>query len=397
MSTQGAILTGIRVIDFGRYIAGPFAATLLADLGADVIRVERPAGGEDRYTVPVSEQGEGAYHLQIGRNKRGITLELTSGEGREVVRRLVSSADVVIANLPGPALKKLGLDYDTLCEVKPDIILATSSAFGSRGPYATRGGFDTVAQAMSGAMYLSGKPGEPAKSFAPYCDFGSAALSAFGILAAIIHRMQTGEGQLVEASLLGTALAFNNAALMEEAVLGLARQGSGTRGQYNAPTDSFRTRDGWVTVQIVGGGLFKRWADLLGEPQWLSDERFASDQSRGDHGGVIGERMAQWCTQRSTGEVLAQLSKAGIPCGELLSPRDVLSNEHVVDAGMLRPLSYPGVSTPAPVADHPVRYSRTPVGEFRRAPLLGEHTDEVLAELGYSPAEIAGLRAKRVI
>lgn len=391
------ILHGVRVVDFGRYIAGPYCGTLLADLGADVIRVERPAGGEDRYTVPISNGGEGAYYLQIARNKRGMTLNPTSEEGREVVRRLVATADVVIVNLPYAALKKLGLDYDTLCEIKPDIILTTGSAFGSTGPYAARGGFDTVAQAMSGGMYLSGEPGVPAKSFAPYCDFGTAALSAFGTLAAIIHRMKTGEGQVVEGTLLGTALAFNNAALMEEAVLGLGRQGSGTRGQYNAPTDSFRTRDGWVTVQIVGGGLFKRWVDLINEPQWLEDPRFASDQSRGDHGDIIGERMARWCAERSNAEAVSELTQAGIPAGELLSPGATLENEHVVEAAMFRLVEYPGVSVPAPVADHPVRYSKTPVGEFRRAPTLGEHTGEILAELGYTPADIENLKDSGVI
>jgi crotonobetainyl-CoA:carnitine CoA-transferase CaiB-like acyl-CoA transferase len=391
------ILEGVRVIDFGRYIAGPYCGTLLADLGADVIRVERPSGGEDRYTVPVSDDGDGAYHLQIARNKRGMTLNPRSPEGREVVRRLVGTADVVIANLPFPALRKLGLDYETLCEIKPDIILTTGSAFGSTGPYAARGGFDTVAQAMSGGMYLSGTPGVPAKSFAPYCDFGTAALSAFGTLAAIIHKTKTGEGQVVEGTLVGTALAFNNAALMEEAVLGLGRQGSGTRGQYNAPTDSFRTRDGWVTVQIVGGGIFKRWVDLMNEPQWLEDQRFASDQSRGDHGDIIGERMAHWCAERSNADAVSELTQAGIPVGEILSPAAILENEHVVEAAMFRLVEYPGVSVPAPVADHPVRYSKTPVGEFRRAPTLGEHTGEILAELGYAPADISSLRDSGVI
>lgn len=391
------ILAGVRVVDFGRYIAGPYCGTLLADLGADVIRVERPSGGEDRYTVPISEQGEGAYHLQIARNKRGMTLNPTSDEGREVVRRLVGTADVVIVNLPAPALKKLGLDYETLCEIKPDIILTTGSAFGSTGPYAARGGFDTVAQAMSGGMFLSGTPDTPAKSFAPYCDFGTAALSAFGTLAAIIHRMKTGEGQIVEGTLLGTALAFNNAALMEEAVLGLGRQGSGTRGQYNAPTDSFRTRDGRVTVQIVGGGLFRRWANLMGEPHWLEDPRFASDQLRGDHGDIIGERMARWCAERSNAAVVSELAQAGIPCGELLSPGELLENEHVVEAVMFQAVDYPGVRVPAPVADHPVRYSKTPVGDFRRAPTLGEHTDEILAELGFASADISSLRDAGVI
>jgi len=391
------LLTGIRVLDFGRYIAGPFCATLLADLGADVIRVERPTGGEDRYTVPVNDEGVGAYHLQIGRNKRGMTLNPRTEDGGSVVRRLVATADVVIVNLPAPALKKLGLDYETLSSIKPDIILTTGSAFGSTGPYSSRGGFDTVAQAMSGAMFLSGEPDAPAKSFAPYCDFGTAALSAFGTLAAIIHKMNTGEGQMVEGTLLGTALAFNNAGLMEEALLGLGRQGTGTQGQYNAPTDSFKTTDGYVTVQIVGGGLFKRWSDLLGEPEWLDDPRFATDQLRGDHGDIIGERMARWCAERSSAAAVSELAAAGIPGGELLSPAQLLKNEHVVSANMFQHVEYPGVDTPAPVADHPVRYSKTPVDDFRRAPTLGEHTEEILVELGYTTADISELRQSNAI
>jgi len=391
------ILEGIRVLDFGRYIAGPFCATLLADLGADVIRIEKPSGGEDRYTVPISDEGEGAYYLQLGRNKRGMTLNPRSDEGQEVVRRLVETADVVIANLPFPALKKLGLDYETLTRIKSDIILTTGSAFGSVGPYSAKGGFDTVAQAMSGSMYLNGLPGNPAKSFAPYCDFGTASLSAFGTLAALMHRSKTGEGQIVEGTLLGTALTFNNAALMEEAVLGLGRQGTATRGQYNAPTDTFKTQDGFITVQVVGGGLFKRWATLMGEDSWLEDERFKTDQSRGDHGEIIGQRMANWCQQRTNDEAVLRLAEAGIPCGEMLSPAELLKDKHVVEANMFKSVDYPGVGNPAPIADHPIKYSKTEVDEFARAPTLGEHTQEILHEIGYATDEIAILKQQGVI
>jgi len=391
------ILQGIRVLDFGRYIAGPFCATLLADLGAEVIRIEKPTGGEDRYTVPVSDEGEGAYHIQIGRNKRGMTLNPTTDEGRNIVRKLVKTADVVVANLPFPALKKLGLDYETLAQIKPDIILTTGSAFGSEGPYAARGGFDTIAQAMSGAMHLSGTSGAPAKSFVPYCDFGTAALSAFGTVAALMHRDKTGEGQIVEGSLLGTALTFNNAALMEQAVLGLQREGSGTRGQYNAPTDTFQTIDGWISVQIVGGGLFKRVCTLLEKPEWLEEERFSSDQSRGDHGEIICTQMQKWCAAHNNADAIEKLANAGIPCGELLTPEKLLDDEHVKQTGMFKEVSYPGVRKPAPIADHPVRYSKTSVDTFERAPSLGEHTDELLAEIGFAPAEITGLREANVI
>lgn len=394
---MNGILKGVRVLDFGRYIAGPFCATLLADLGADVIRIEKPTGGEDRFTVPVSATGDGAYHLQIGRNKRGITLNPTTEDGRRIVRRLVKSADVVIANLPFPALKKLGLDYETLSSIKPDIILTTGSTFGSTGPYAKRGGFDTIAQAMSGAMYLSGSDGDPAKSFVPYCDFGTASLSAFGTIAALLHKQKTGEGQIVEGSLLGTALAFNNAALMEEGLSALGREGSGTRGQYNAPTDTFRTLDGWISVQVVGGGLFKKWAVLMGESSWLEDVRFSTDQSRGDHGEVVGTRMKDWCSSRTSKEAIAELEVAGIPCGLMLTPAAVLEDEHVKETGMFKATPYPGIDKPALIADHPLRYSKTPVSKFERAPRLGEHTDSVLTDLGFSHQEINRFRELRII
>ena len=394
---MSGLLNGIRVLDFGRYIAGPYCATLLADLGADVIRIEKPDGGEDRYTVPISDQGEGAYYIQLGRNKRAMTLNPRSEQGQKIIQQLVATADVVVANLPAQALVKLGLDYANLCKAKSDIILTTGSAFGAVGPYAQRGGFDTVAQAMSGAMYLSGEPQQPAKSFAPYCDFGTAALCAFGTLAAIMHRNLTGEGQVVEGSLLSTALNFNNAALMEEAALNLGRQGTGTRGQYNGPTDSFKTQDGWVTVQVVGAGLYKRWANLIEEAKWHDDKRFESDQLRGDHGSEISQRMNEWCQERTNSQVVETLTNAGIPCGELLSPQQVLQNEHVQQGEFFSKLKYPGVEQAIPVANHPVRYSSVPVEAVSPAPSLGQHTTEILAELGYSNEQQAELAKLGVI
>jgi crotonobetainyl-CoA:carnitine CoA-transferase CaiB-like acyl-CoA transferase len=395
---MNGILEDVRVLDFGRYIAGPFCATLLADLGADVIRIEKPSGGEDRFTVPVTRSGEGAYFQQLGRNKRCMTLNPMHPEGRKLVARLVATADVVVVNLPNNALQKMGLDYKSLCAIKPDIILSTASAFGAKGPYANRGGFDTIAQAMSGSMYLSGEPGKPAKSFAPYCDFGSGSLSAFGTLAAIIHKMKTGEGQLVDGSLLSTSITFNNAALIEQAMLGINREGSGTRGQYNAPTDSFRTSDGWVTVQIVGHGLFKRWVSLVGDEQfWLNDERFATDQSRGDHSALIAERMQDWIGQRNNAQALAALAAAGIPAGELLTPAQVLENEQIVEGGFFQHVDIDNADVAAPIANHPLSYSKTPIPPFRAAAELGQHTNEILTELGFGQQQIEALRDSGVI
>tara|TARA_R110000751_G_scaffold116604_2_gene216585 strand:- start:383110 stop:384267 length:1158 start_codon:yes stop_codon:yes gene_type:complete len=385
------------VLDFGRYIAGPFCATLLADLGADVIRIEKPAGGEDRYTVPVTSKGEGAYYMQIGRNKQSMTLNPMTEEGQEIVKGLVKTADVVVVNVPPQALKKMGLDYESLCAINPSIILTLNTAFGSTGPYAERGGFDTIAQAMSGNMHLSGVEGNPAKSFVPYCDFGTASLSAFGTLAAIMHRTKTGEGQVVEGSLLSTALTFNNAALIEEALLQKNRQGSGTRGQYNAPTDTFKTQDGWLSIQVVGQGLFKRWCHLLQEIKWLEDPDYSSDQGRGDNGHIISQRMKEWCSQRSNQTALSELSKAGIPAGALLTPAQTLKNEQVVASHLLQPLDYPHSPEAAPIVNHPIKYSKIDTTEIVRAPTLGEHTERILQEMGYDQSQIMDMRKRGVI
>ena len=223
------LLKGIRVLDFGRYIAGPYCAALLAEYGAEVIRIEKRSGSEDRYAAPVAATGEGALFLQMNRNKRSLTLDPMTPQGREVVKRLVGTADVVIANLPERSLQPMGLDYESLCAVKPDIILTTVSAYGPKGPMSQYVGFDGVGQAMSGAVYMSGQPGKPQRAWVAWVDFGTALHCAFGTVIALMERSKSGKGQIVKGSLLGTALTFGNAMLIEQAVLGINRQPTGNR------------------------------------------------------------------------------------------------------------------------------------------------------------------------
>ncbi len=396
------VLDGIRVLDFGRYIAGPYCAALLADLGAEVIRVEKVDGSEDRFVGPVGSDGVGAdqvgaLFLQANRNKLGLTLNPMKPQGREIVQRLVATADVVVANLPPPVLRDMGLDYASLTEIKPDIILTSVSAFGTGGPYSDRVGFDGIGQVMSGSVYLSGPPDVPTRAYVPWVDFGTASLSAFGTLAALLSRRETGKGQHVQGSLLATALSFSNSNLIEQAITGVNRVASGNRGQIAGPSDIFRTSDGWVLVSVVGQPLFERWAGLMGEDHWISDARFADDTTRGTHGEILSERMGKWCAERTTEQALAALEGARIPAGPVYSPQQALDDPHVQAMQFMRPLEYPGVDVPAPVADTPVKLGGTASGIRHRAPQLGEHTDRILAELGYGAGEIAELRENRVV
>ena len=391
------ILSGVRVIDFGRYIAGPYAGALLGDFGADVIRVEKRDGSEDRYLLPVSETGDGALFMQMNRNKRSITLDPMHEAGRAIVRRLVATADVVVANLPPPTLAAMGLDYASLCAIKPDIILAAISAYGTEGPYKDRVGFDGVFQAMSGSIYMTGNEGEPYRCMTNFVDYGTALSCAYGVALALLERERTGRGGVVHASLLRTALNFTNAGTIEQAALHVDRTPTGNRAQSSGPADLFRTSDGWILIQVVGNPLFARVARLIGASEWLDDPRFASDRARGENGALISERVAAWCAERSSAAALAELDRARIPCGPVYAPQQVLDDPHVREANLLQSVAFPGMPGGVRVAERIVALSDEKPAPFERAPLLGEHTHAILAELGYDEAEIAAFEGSGAI
>ena len=394
---MAGVLDGIRVLDFGRYIAGPFCGMLLGDMGAEVIRIDKLSGSEDRYLVPVAESGEGPLFLALNRNKKSLTLNPMKPQGREIVENLVKTADIVIANLPQPTLKAMGIDYDSLRAIKPDIILTTVTAYGNGGPYSERVGFDGVAQALAGATYMGGRPGDPMKSFVPFADFGTATMAAFGTLSALIERNKTGNGQLVEAALTRTVMAFNIALLAEEAIKSIDRPSYGNRGYSAGPSDIFKTTDGAVMVQVVGQPLFERWAKLMGEESWLQDPRFATDMDRGENGELLSARMQMWCKDMSTKEVLDALDEARIPCGPVLSAKQVLQDPHIKAMDFLQEMSFPGLKQPIPINTTPVKLSQTPGTIRQRTAKLGEHTDEILDSLGYTADKISEMRNARIV
>ena len=391
------VLDGIRVLDFGRYIAGPYCAALLADLGAGVIRVERIGGGEDRWVAPINDERIGAMYVTMNRNKRGMTLDPSSPDGREIAKKLVATADVVVANLPPEVLRSLSLDLESLRRVKPDIILTTVTAFGAGGPWSHKHGFDGIGQVMSGAAYMTGTLEQPYRAAVAWVDCGTASLAAFGTLAALMERQKSGRGQKVEGALLRTALAFSNPALVEQQALQVNRIPTGNRGQTSAPSDLFRTKDGWIIAYAIGNPMFARWAKMMGEDSWLTDPRFKDDEARGNHAEDISKRVSEWTMQRTTEQALKELEDAKIPAGPLYTPQQALDDAHIRQAGLLADTDYPGVARRVPLAPTPVDLSDTP-GRFRhRAPMLGEHTDMILGEMGYSAAEIDALRRKGVV
>ena len=397
MSEQKSILEGYRVLDFGRYIAGPFCGALLSDFGAEVIRIERVDGSEDRFTTPVAEDGAGSMFLQMNRNKLGLTLNPMKTEGKEIIAKLTKTADVVIANLPEKTLIAMGLDYESLLKINKKIILTSNTAFGTSGPYADRVGFDGVAQAMSGSMDMSGDPELPTKNYAPYVDFCSASLAAYGTCLALMEREKTGKGQRVKTSLLATALTMTNGLVMEQELLNVNREATFNRAQTAAPSDTFKTKDGWILIATVGQPLFERWVNLMGEKEWLEDERFCDDLSRGNYSELISTRMSKWCAERTSKEAIEELDKARIPVGEVLKANQVVNEPHIAARGLFQKVSYPKTKDSVPIVVSPLELSGNP-GEIKtRAPLLGEHTDQILKEIGYSNEEISNLRDKRII
>ena len=396
MSDHYGVLRGIRVLDFGRYVAGPFCAALLGDMGADVIRVEAPSGGEDRTIQPlipdakIGEGGEGSLFIQMNRNKRGMTINPRHPSYKDIIKRLIARSDIVVANLPPGALEKLGLDDASIRSINPRIILTHVTAFGLGGPYRDKVGFDAVAQAMCGSAHLTGNKDMPMRCYTAWVDCGTAVLAALGAVTALLHRERTGEGQVVTGSLLSTALSFFSFHIMEEYTRNLEREAIGNRSPYGAPVDMISTKDGWIAVQVLGQGIFKRWAHMMGREDLLENPKFRNDLARGDHGGEISSILHVWARQYTNAEALDILEKARIPSGPVYAPVDIMKDKHIQEMGCFQGLDFPGVSKAPPLVETPVQLSQNKNTIRTRAPLLGEHTKDILKSLGYDDHHIAG-------
>jgi crotonobetainyl-CoA:carnitine CoA-transferase CaiB-like acyl-CoA transferase len=286
--------SGIRVLDVGKFISAPYCAAMLADMGADVIRIEPIGGSEDRAVMPVGD-GCGALHLHVNHSKRSLALDLRQAEARPIFERLVKTSDVVVTNMPSNMLLRLKLDYQTLQRINSRIIHTNITAYGDAGPERDSIGFDGIGQALSGAIHLTGWPNKPTRSATSYVDYGTAMASAFATAAALYERARTNEGQEVKTSLLGTALTIMNPILIEEALGVRTRVATGNRSPIAGPSDIFKTTDGWIIVQVIGRDMFQRWADLIGQPALSTDPRFADDIRRGENGEELSALMQTWC------------------------------------------------------------------------------------------------------
>jgi crotonobetainyl-CoA:carnitine CoA-transferase CaiB-like acyl-CoA transferase len=388
MAIMEGVLSGTRVLDFGRYIAAPYCGALLGALGAEVIRIEPVEGNDDRYVMPIAPDA-GALYCHVNQNKVSLPLDLRHPRASLVLERLVLNSDVVLANMVPSTLHKMGLNYEALRRIKDNIILTNITAYGSGGPQRDSIGFDGTGQAMSGAIYLSGWEGQPFRAAVSYVDYGTALASAFATLAAIHARSRTGQGQEVQTSLLSTALTMMNPILIEEASGERSRTPIGNRSPIAGPSDVFATLDRWIVVQVIGQQMFERWTEIVEAPHLIDDPRFKSDIGRGEHGQVLSDVMSNWCKTRTSTECIQILRDARIPSSPVLTPAEALQERQNLEAGFMAWESVNGFQRQLPFVE-PFELAGTPTTR-RVAPALGEGGFDVLRRVGFTEAEVRNL------
>lgn len=397
-STKPGPLAGMRVLELAQIMAGPTCGMMLADLGADVIKVEKLPGGDDSrgYQEP-RVGGVSAPYMILNRNKRGIALNLKHPGAREVLLRMVRDADVLTENYRAGTMEKLGLGYDTLSKINPGLIYCSVSGYGRTGPFSDKGGFDLIAQGFSGLMSITGEPGRPpAKTGNSIADINAGILSAYGILAAYVHKLRTGRGQIVETSLLEASLqqTYWHAAIFF--ATGQSPGPTGSRHILAAPYQAFCTRDGWINVGGANEANWERITDVLGHPEWKTDPRFARNRDRMANYTELNELMESVLVTRSSAAWIEAFDAAGVPAGPVHSIGEALSHPQTLARDMVVDLVHPQAG-PTKALGSPVKFSETPARIERHAPMLGEHTREVLHEYGYDDAAIDALAASGAI
>ena len=390
-------LDGMRVLEITQVMSGPFCGLLLGDLGADVIKVEKPGGDDSRRMAPPSINGESVAFMAINRNKRGLGLNLKSSEAREIFRTLAAKSDVVIENFRPKAMQDFGLGYDDLLALNPALIYCSISGFGQTGPYRERRGFDLVAQAMSGLMSITGDAGQPpVKVGVPIADLNAGIYACYAILAAYIHRLKTGQGQRIDTSLLEAGLAYTFWESSIYFATGVSPPPMGSAHRLSAPYQALRAADGYLALGAANQRTWEQLCTAIGRRDLLADPRFATNADRTKHQRDLAEILETVFSSKSVAEWLTVLEQAGVPAGPVYNMEQVYSDPQVQAREMMIDVEHPIAGLTKSIG-LPVKLSETP-GEIRRpAPALGQHTDEILGELGMSAELIASLRERHVV
>ena len=390
MSEGRSALEGLRVLDVTQVMAGPFCAMQLSDMGADVIKVEPPEGDPTRH-MGARAGTDSAGFAAVNRGKRGIVLDLKSSAGHDAFVRLARRADILIENFRPGVMRALGLDYAALSADHPALIYASISGYGQTGPDAARGGFDLVAQGVSGLMSVTGEPGgPPVKSGVPLTDLGAGLFALAGILAALHHRDRTGRGQHIDTSLLEAGLALSVWESAEFFAEGVAPSALGSAHRFLAPYQAIRCADGYITIGAGTDRLFAALCAELGHPEWTREPDLADAASRVRHREALAARIERVTLAHPTAHWLARFDAGGIPCGPINTYADAFDDPQVRARGMVVELDHPSLGRMRTLGS-PIKMSDTPPRVAQRAPQLGEHTREVLHEAGFSADEIADL------
>ena len=395
---QAGPLTGVKVLDLTQIMAGPMCTLLLADMGADVIKIERPNGGDDtrrmghRLTVDIS----GGF-LALNRNKRSIALDLRAEEGKAVFKRMAETADIVVENFRPGVMERLGLGYETLSKINPALVYASISGFGGTGPYRNRGGFDLVAQGMSGLMSVTGFPdGPPAKVGVPITDIGAGSFTAFGILAAYIHAQRTGQGQQVDGSLMEAGIAYTIWESSEYFATGEIPGPLGSAHRVNAPYQALRTSDGYINIGAASQPTWEQFCRAIGREDLIENPHYLEPNDRKAREAELAELLEGILAEHTTDYWMEQLESAGVVAGPIYDMAQVYADEQVLAREMLVELEDDELGTLKNIGV-PVKLSATPGSIRHRGPGLGEHGREVLREHGYTDAEVEALVAAGVI
>lgn len=385
-------LAGMKVVELAHIMAGPVCGMMLADMGADVVKVEKPEGDDTRRFLPPDIEGESAAFMMMNRNKRGVVLDLKSDDGRAALRRMLETADVVIENYRMGTMEKLGLGYEELRKVNPGLIYCEISGFGRTGPYAARGGFDLIAQGMSGLMSITGEgPGRPpVKSGAPVSDITAGILGALGCAAAYARKLKTGEGQKVDTSLFEAGITHTYWQSAIAFATGTPPGPLGSAHPLNAPYQAFRTSDGWINLGAANQKNFERMLTVIGAEELASDERFATNRDRMSNLAALEAILNDHFVTDSSAAWLERLEAAGVPAGPVLDICEMHADPQALAREMIVATTHP-VAGEVKAIGLPIKFSETPGKVERPAPLLGEHSREVLAEAGFSEEQIAGM------